>query len=186
MSKFKIGDKVRLLERGLADENGSIPAGSILTVSEPLEDYYLNLSLVGTDAIEDHPEWFELVEPAKDVWDGVGIPPVGTVCEVMVGGLPSVAFDWEQCTILLINEGADGTQQICTRDFRGDLAIYYIGHDAVYFRPIRTPEQQQADIAAAKREEDIMTIASMIGHGTFYEDAERLYEAGLRFTEDKE
>ncbi|MNE41370.1 hypothetical protein D3C80_1354380 [compost metagenome] len=67
------------------------------------------------------------------------------VCEVMGGGLPSTAFDWERCTVLLINEGADGKPQVCTRDFRGDLAIYYPEHDAVYFRQIRTPEQIAAD-----------------------------------------
>jgi len=74
-------------------------------------------------------------------WNGKGLPPAGTVCEVMVGGLPSVAQDWEECTVLLINDGADGKSQVCTRDVRGDLAIYHPDYDAVYFRPIQTTEQ---------------------------------------------
>lgn len=80
-------------------------------------------------------------ENAVPEWTGEDLPPAGIQCEVMGGGLPSTAFDWEHCTILLINEGADGKSQVCTRDFRGDLAIYYPEIDAVYFRPIRTPEQ---------------------------------------------
>jgi hypothetical protein len=74
-------------------------------------------------------------------WNGNGLPPVGTVCEVMVGGLPSVAQDWEECTVLIVNDGADGKMQVCTRDVSGDLAIYHPEHDAVYFRPIQTTEQ---------------------------------------------
>ena len=74
-------------------------------------------------------------------WNGVGLPPVGTVCEVMVGGLPSFAQDWEECTVLLISAGADGKAQVCTRDASGDLAIYHLGRDAVYFRPTQTTEQ---------------------------------------------
>jgi len=76
-------------------------------------------------------------------WSGVGLPPVGTTCEVMVGGLPSVAQDWEECTVLIVNTGADGKAQICTIDVNGDLAIYHLGRDAVYFRPIQTTEQTQ-------------------------------------------
>ncbi len=78
-------------------------------------------------------------------WNGVGLPPVGTVCEVMVGGLPSVAQDWEECTMLLISAGADGKAQVCTRDASGDLAIYHLGRDAVYFRPTQTTEQISED-----------------------------------------
>jgi hypothetical protein len=74
-------------------------------------------------------------------WNGGGLPPVGTVCEVMVGGLPSVAQDWEECTVLLVNIGADGEMQVCTRDVRGDLAIYHPENDSVYFRPIQATEQ---------------------------------------------
>jgi len=74
-------------------------------------------------------------------WNGVGLPPVGTTCEVMVGGCPSVAHDWEGCVVLLTSTGADGKAQVCTRDLCGDLAIYHLGHDAVYFRPIQTTEQ---------------------------------------------
>jgi len=116
-------------------------------------------------------------------WTGTGLPAVGTVCEVMVGGLPSVAFDWEECTIFLINDGADGKPQVCTRDHRGDLAIYYPGHDAVHFRPIRTPEQ----IAA---EERIAYIARMVGVCKYpgstatRNDCADLYDAGLRFKDD--
>lgn len=112
-------------------------------------------------------------------WTGEGLPPVGIDCEVMGGGLPSTAFDWERCTILLINEGADGRSQVCTRDFRGDLAIYYPEIDAVYFRPIRTPEQIAAEARerAAWEMRDIFIAAPGI---TTVDGMKSLYDSGYR------
>jgi len=116
-----------------------------------------------------------IVRPKE--WTGEGLPPVGIECEVMGGGLPSTAFDWERCTILLINEGADGKQQVCTRDFRGDLAIYYPEIDAVYFRPIRTPEQVAAEVREG-------AIHEMVDHlkrwNTVQDLCGDLYDAGYR------
>ena len=117
-------------------------------------------------------------------WNGGGLPPVGTVCEVMVGGLPSVAQDWEECTVLLINAGAGGKMQVCTRDVSGDLAIYHLGHDAVYFRPIRTPEQ----IAADEREAAVMAMLDLdpfqpnatLGMMSRADFCRALYDAGYR------
>jgi len=117
-------------------------------------------------------------ENAVPEWNGEGLPPAGIECEVMGGGLPSTAFDWEHCTILLINEGADGKNQVCTRDFRGDLAIYYPDVDPVYFRPIRTPEQ----IAAEEREAAIKDMAEFLMTISFddWVTARELYDAGYR------
>lgn len=132
----------------------------------------------------------------KDIdWNGTGLPPVGTICEVMGGGLLSSAFDWEPCTILLINAGAEGKPQVCTRDFRGDLAIYYPDVDSVYFRPTRTPEQ----IAADERKKAIDEMVSLIKYAHFSlidtnlspvekanAYANELYEAGYRKQETPE
>lgn len=105
-------------------------------------------------------EWQAAVDalnaPKVVEWDGVGLPPVGLDVEVMQGGLPSIAFDWETCKILAINIGSDEKPQVITRDFRGDAAIYYPGIESVYFRPIRTAEQ----VAAEEREAEDNEIMS--------------------------
>lgn len=102
------------------------------------------------------PECGELNAPKVVEWDGVGLPPVGLDVEVMQGGLPSIAFDWETCKILAINIGSDEKPQVITRDFRGDAAIYYPGIESVYFRPIRTAEQ----VAAEEREAEDNEVMS--------------------------
>lgn len=119
-------------------------------------------------------------ESSPAEWNGEGLPPVDFECEVMGGGLPSTAFDWERCTILLINEGADGKRQVCTRDFRGDLAIYYPEVDSVYFRPIRTAEQ----IAAEERKRGIDEMHRISGEPSYGSSIRaclgELYDAGYR------
>jgi hypothetical protein len=112
-------------------------------------------------------------------WNGRGLPPVGTVCEVMVGGLPSVAQDWEECTVLVVNDGIGGKMQVCTRDFRGDLAIYHPEHDAVYFRPIQTTEQ----IAADDREAAVDKLTALLDSDrdrAMRLIAEAIYDSGYR------
>jgi len=164
--KFKVGDTVRLLE-----DFDRFRRGHVFRII-PVDDSKSIWITENTAEVGELNDWgtsrFELVnEATQDAieWDGKGLPPVGTVCEVMVSGLPSVAQDWEQCTILLINEGADGSPQICTKDHRGDLAIYYPKYDAVYFRPLRTPEQ----IAMEKTLEELESLYSTGGPAAIYD-----------------
>ena len=137
-------------------------------------------------------EWQAAVDalnaPKVVEWDGVGLPPVGLDVEVMQGGLPSVAFDWEACKILAINIGSDDKPQVITRDFRGDAAIYYPGIDSVYFRNIRTAEQ----VAAEEREVGIQAIhdaytykVESCTHKILHSQAARLYDAGCRLQVEK-
>ena len=96
-----------------------------------------------------------LIERQKkqEAWDGEGLPPAGLDVEVMQGGFPSVAFDWQACKVLAINIGSDERPQVITRDFHGDVAIYYPGIDSVYFRPIKTAEQLAEEEIQAIRDE---------------------------------
>lgn len=126
-----------------------------------------------------------LVERPKKqgVWDGEGLPPAGLDVEVMQGGFPSVAFDWQACKVLAINIGSDERPQVITRDFHGDVAIYYPGIDSVYFRPIKTAEQ----VAAEEREKAIEEMVFGVcgcepdgGNTSAFMMCGFLYDAGYR------
>ena len=109
---------------------------------------------------------YETARPA--VWNGEGLPPVGTVCEIIphntLWGFS--VLDTYPSTILAyhsdfawIDVGVPGVP-VSTRT------------DKVDFRPIRTAEQ----IEAAEREEAINELASSIGRGTFIQDATHIYD----------
>lgn len=109
-------------------------------------------------------------------WSGEGLPPVGTVCEVLNNTLDRP--EWERCTILFmgkfkaIYESESCHERVADVSERGMIS----------FRPLRTPEQ----IAAEERR---AAILEMKGHLSFsdYREAEQhcaaLYDAGYRRVE---
>lgn len=112
-----------------------------------------------------------------DGWNGEGLPPVGTVCEVFNRAMANP--EWERCTILFMGSYRAVYESDSCRE-----RVAYVSEDPdVEFRPLRTPEQ----IAAQEREDAILAIAEVIGHQvgvvTFLtprETAEKLYDAGYR------
>lgn len=109
-------------------------------------------------------------------WDGEGLPPVGTVCEVR--------DDLEN-----IREA-----EIIAHTKRGGapVAVYQCGDEigaytASLFHPIRTPEQ----IAAEEREKAVENMLGVIlnlakdTHPDCTDICEGLYDAGYRRVEDK-
>lgn len=103
-------------------------------------------------------------------WCGEGVPPVGFEFEWRYGD-----SDWKTGEALYI-----GPIYIILKTSHGGEQHYYVR--GMEFRPIRTPEQ----IAAEKRDKEINAIAEILTHdGTFYQDAERLYDAGYRQTDVK-
>jgi hypothetical protein len=117
---------------------------------------------------------------APTTWNGEGLPPVGTLCEVNhIGEMNSKGRNWKRVEIL--------AHYSCDR-LQTQIAIYMpldgtahcdqaIG---ICFRPIRTAEQ----IEAEERSLAVSEIISAIGwhHGTAgaAEAAERIYDAGYR------
>lgn len=100
-----------------------------------------------------------LAASKKPAWNGKGLPPVGCECEYISNGT-----SWGKVKVI----GLDGEKIV----IRPSGEIYYAitPSNKDVFIPFRT----EAD---KKRDEVINEIASMIGRGTFYEDAERIYEA---------
>lgn len=91
----------------------------------------------------------------KQVWDGQGLPTVGTVCQWNNGN------EWTTVNVL----GVNGSE-VWVKPEDGSESFVVNDDD---FKPL--PDE---------RETAIHEIASMIGRGTFFEDAARIYDAGYR------
>ena len=106
-----------------------------------------------------------LAASQKPTWNGEGVPPVGCECEYSL----DAGRTWWKCKIDYI-VATQGVVMLCDT-FEGVQYVKFSSYGGTLkFRPIRA----EAD---KKRDEAINEIASMIGRGTFYEDAERIYEA---------
>lgn len=117
----------------------------------------------------------EMAEPAE--WDGAGLPPVGTVCEVVSPGYPQERFDRfvGKTVTIVAHDQIDGDPVAVFRmPINGDETDQdYHAMTTKCFRPIRTLEQ----IASEKRERGINVLAAYI------KLAKALHNAGRRKTE---
>lgn len=109
--------------------------------------------------------------PSEAAWTGEGLPPVGTVCEVM-----DDAGCWRRAEVRM--HGIDRGREIaiCQAD---DVMLWC--RDGVHCRPLRTPEQ----LAAAERDRIIHQMLddlNPVGHtpGYTYQLVNCLYDAGYR------
>lgn len=106
-------------------------------------------------------------------WTGEGLPPAGTVCEVLNNTLDRP--EWERCTILFMGKFKAVYESESCHERVADVSEDWM----ISFRPIRTPEQIAADERRA-------AILEMKGHLSFsdYREAEQhcaaLYDAGYR------
>lgn len=124
------------------------------------------------------PRNFAVVDPRPATWNGDGLPPVGTVCEVRndaTGG-------WDAVDEVIAHTEINGA---AVAVFKREDRIFHSPADA--FRPIRTSEQ----IAAEERERYITRMWSTIVTERGGDVAVQrkvcadLYDAGLRFPEPK-
>lgn len=72
-------------------------------------------------------------------WSGEGLPPVGTVCECLIPNANGItgSYIWQDCKVLYVF------------DETIECAVQHVKHGNLYysdeFRPIRTPEQIEAE-----------------------------------------
>lgn len=72
-------------------------------------------------------------------WNGEGLPPVGAVCECLIPNANGItgSYIWQECKVLYV---FDATKE---------CAVQHVKHGNLYysdeFRPIRTPEQIEAE-----------------------------------------
>lgn len=145
--------------------------------SEDLPYDPVTIAWDGSSEIVGRSEWQAAVDalyPKQAVteeWNGEGLPPVGTVCELR---FPEVqGSSWRQVTILLL-----GDQKIFYRDEAGDEWANL--PDDVELRPIRTPEQiaaEECDKAVKAMLAEFEHTGSLTSH---YEVCEVLHKAGYR------
>ncbi|EMI6703471.1 hypothetical protein V2E99_005990 [Pseudomonas aeruginosa] len=101
-----------------------------------------------------------------ETWDGQGLPPVGTGCEVK----NDISDSWDAVDEILAHTVIKGTAVAVFK--RGDHIAY---SPKSAFRPIRTPEQ----IAAEEREKAIEEMC-FAEETLTVKQAKALYEAGYR------
>ena len=137
------------------------------TVTIPIPGRYVS---VATDYCMITRDLYEsaLAALQKQTWNGEGLPPVGCECELKYKCHDDDAY-WER-VVILWQRGDDTLVEYVGDHFKHTTQLIHKTSMNVDFRPLRT----EAD---KKHDEVINEIASMIGRGTFYEDAERIYEA---------
>lgn len=112
--------------------------------------------------------------PAAPQWSGEGLPPVGVVCEV------DYCESWHRCEVIAHFQQRCGVVAAFTVEY-GDGAKSLDAFGAESFRPIRTPEQIEAD----EREKAInsaLVAINLACHpaGYTYSVVAALYDAGYR------
>lgn len=110
----------------------------------------------------------------KPTWNGEGLPPVGAKVEFFINPrlgyrnawIPDAGTEMEVVAHKTTTDGNDVA--VCYWDKGGAGRSCCFVPESL--KPLRTEAEK-------KRDEVINEIASMIGRGTFYEDAERIYDA---------
>lgn len=113
---------------------------------------------------------------AQPAWSGEGLPPAGTVCEVLNNTLDRP--EWERCTILFMGKFKAVYESDSCHERVADVSESWM----ISFRPLRTPEQ----IAAEERRAAILEMKGNLSFSD-YREAEQhcaaLYDAGYRRVE---
>lgn len=117
---------------------------------------------------------FKYETPRPAPWNGEGLPPVGTVCEVQHPDRPDT---WCKCTILVWGSEC----AVFSADANYPFAYDGNGYPES-FRPIRTPEQIAAEDRAQAIDEMLkaLTLGTQGNMAGDREAAEILYDAGYR------
>lgn len=110
--------------------------------------------------------------PAAPAWNGEGLPPVGTVCELQ---------DATEVRILAHTKRAGAPVAVYQCTDSESIEAY----TASFFRPIRTPEQIAAEEREAYINRMVEVLHARMGHGSPFSVCEALYDEGLRFPEER-
>lgn len=108
---------------------------SVRAWSNGFAEYSVVTFLSGATCRLDPQKWSILAE-RRAVWDGEGLPPVGTKCEVRI----SSNSPWFECEI--VYSGESGAAFISTKDNSIDCVNASCPD---FFRPLRSPEDVARD-----------------------------------------
>jgi len=143
-------------------------------------------------------EWQAAVDALKvesaPAWVGIGLPPVGTVCEISlkasvdhentVDGHRYFQHDGEEVTIVAhhkIDESSSAAVYAVLKGFSYEYHSLCEGN----FKPIRTPEQIAEDRANKAVYEMAELLKAKVGFGVNLAEMRALYDAGYRKQEAK-
>lgn len=101
-------------------------------------------------------DFVQIIRPVEPAWVGVGLPPVGTVCEWK----EKTGFRWVAATVLFITESSVVMQ-------RSDGFEWQMLTKRTVFRPVRTLQQ----IAADKRLHEIRNALTTINSKVHFPNA---------------
>ncbi|WP_434676187.1 hypothetical protein [Pseudomonas sp. D3-10] len=126
--------------------NAKMEAGWIYNPGGNGGEFYSCYADKGLEHIPEFPGWQKLrlvPRPSKTAWDGEGLPPVGTVCEVLWS---STTNDYVCCLVIAHDEGR-AVYRFTSGSRKGEYGADDTSDpfDVPTFRPIRTPEQIAAD-----------------------------------------
>jgi len=113
---------------------------------EPDEENWIAIS----DPIPE--QYFPIGDRPDAAWAGEGLPPVGTVCEVLNNTLDQP--EWERCTILFMGKFKAVYESESCHERVADVSESWM----ISFRPLRTPEQ----IAAEERLHNVRNACTAI------------------------
>lgn len=118
------------------------------------EDVFMRLArTVELRARDAAPQNDESQNVARIEWDGEGLPPAGTACDIRQTTLPN---EWVSATVLFV-----GDRRVFYRTADGDEMSRPIKF--LLFRKIRTPEQIAADEREKARDEVLNLMAQNAG-----------------------
>lgn len=124
------------------------------------------------DAQNAAPQNDESQNVARIEWDGEGLPPTGTICEVEH---PFEHGHWSECKILAWDA------ECAVFSAAGEYPYQYDGQGLGCFRPVRTPDQ----IAAAEREKARdYALNTMTGEGWTDGETEEQWQFRLKIVSE--
>lgn len=128
-------------------------------------------------------DWFDTVNatpekyiPIDSAWDGVGLPPVGTVCEVLWN---ESLVEYLRTKVFGVNEHGQPIHRFDEgpKKYQYQADVLRTASGTQVFRPIRTAEQ----IAAEEREKAVNDMVSSLGRfNSIYEACGMLYDENYR------
>lgn len=117
----------------------------------------------------------ESVEKPNETWDGVGQPPIGTICEYLKHA--KYKTSWIKVKVVFIGENLIVFEHAANgNEFSEQITD-------VSLRPIKTPEQIAAEERIEKVDEMIKVVEEF---DTYKEVCEALYDTGYRKMEKQD
>ena len=137
-------------------------------------EFHSPSTIINEDHAWEYPDTIPRPTERSAEWDGVGLPPAGTVCE------HKRVHEWQKVEVFAVKPNYDGSQ---TALFTYETGYWCGGSEPSLFRQIRTQEQIAAEAKAENMAEMLKLFESACGEGDDWDTLaglEALYDANYR------